>query len=66
MDNTRKVVVNVDDLGAIHNQLILLHPTGDDIVGVANSIMTLRRLIETSPKHIEPEEKPEEEENATE
>lgn len=49
------VTVPVTDLATIHNQLCMMHPTGDDIIAAANSIMTLRRLIETSPRLEEPD-----------
>lgn len=45
-----KIIVSAEELMAIHDQLLMTHQTGENIISVANSIMTLRRLIETSPK----------------
>jgi hypothetical protein len=45
-----KVTVSIDDLTAIHNELCSTFQTGDNMIRVSNCIMTLRRLIETSPK----------------
>lgn len=52
----KKVIVNVSDLANIHNILVQLHPTGDDIINVANCILNLRRIVETSSEPKEAEE----------
>ena len=45
-----KKIVPTEELMAIHNQLFTTSQTGENMITVANCIMTLRRLIETSPK----------------
>jgi len=52
----KQIIVNVKDIAAVHNTLMQMHPSGEDIIGVANSVMTLRRVIETSPEYKECEE----------
>lgn len=46
----KKVIVPIEDLVAIHNLLLATNPTGELIIGTGNSIMTLRRLIDTAPR----------------
>ncbi len=41
------VTVPLDDLLAIHNQLLMTKPSGEMILATANMIMTLRRLMST-------------------
>ena len=55
----KKVIVNVSDLAALHNQLCVLHPTGDDIIGVANCIVKTRQIVDNSPEYEAPKEKDE-------
>lgn len=58
----KELIVKRSELEKIHNQLVvILHPVGEEIITASNVILSLRRLIETSPTF----EKPKEVEDAT-
>lgn len=46
MDNT--ITVNIEDIATLHNNLCALHPTGDDIITVAQCILKLRKMAENA------------------
>ena len=52
------VKADLDCLVAIHNQLLMTHPTGEDIVSIANCIITVRQLLATPPEKEDQKEEP--------
>ena len=54
----KKIIVSAKQLADIHNVLFMMHPTGEDIISVANCVMSLRQMMDNSPEY-----KAEEEEN---
>ena len=55
----KKIIVSVKQLADIHNILFMLHPTGEDTIGVANCLMSLRQIMDNSPEYKEPEKEAE-------
>lgn len=46
MDKT--ITINIEDIATLHNNLYSLHPTGEDIMVVAQCILKLRKMAETT------------------
>lgn len=46
----KKIEVDVEFIANIHNALVQLHPTGEDIIRVAGVVMDIRRLLESEVK----------------
>lgn len=46
MDKT--ITVNIEDIATLHNNLCSLHPTGEDIMVVAQCILKLRKMAENA------------------
>ena len=47
MEEKKKIEIEIEMLANIHNALVRLHPTGEDIISVASIIMDLRRTLES-------------------
>ena len=47
MEEKKKIEIEIETLVNIHNVLVRLHPTGEDIISVASMIMDLRRTLES-------------------
>ena len=50
MEEKKKIEIEIEMLANIHNALVRLHPTGEDIISVASIIMDLRRVLESEVK----------------
>jgi hypothetical protein len=62
----KETIVAVDELAAIHNQLLMTHPTGDDILSIANCIIITRQLMTMPSKREEPKKEPPEKDDPKE
>lgn len=43
----KTITLKIEDIANLHNSLCALHPTGDDIITVAQCILTLRKAVES-------------------
>jgi hypothetical protein len=61
-----KKIVPTEELIAIHNQLLMTHPTGEDIISIANCIIITRHLMTMPSKREEPKKESQEKEDPKE
>lgn len=52
----KKIIVSAKQLADIHNILFMMHPTGEDIISIANCVMSLRQIMNNAPECKEEEE----------
>ena len=49
----KKIIVSAKQLADIHNVLFMMHPTGEDIISIANCVMSLRQIVDNAPEYVE-------------